>query len=42
MAEKCEKGLKYVGNDLDVWEMVQMCGKWLIYVVNGLTLWEMT
>ena len=22
MAEKCEKRLKYVGNDLDMWEMV--------------------
>ena len=27
MAQVFEKRLNYVGNDLDVWEMVQICGK---------------
>ena len=38
MAEKCEKGLKYVGNDLDMREMAYIYGKWFRYVLNGLTL----
>ena len=38
IAEKCEKGLKDVGNDLDMWEMAEIYMKWLRYVVNGLTL----
>ena len=27
MSEVFEKRLKYVGNDLDLWEMVQLCGE---------------
>ena len=29
------KGLKYVGNDVDLWEMAQICGKQLNYLTNG-------
>ena len=43
-----EKGQKYVGNDLDLWEMAQICGemtylsdKWLKNVENDLEIWEM-
>ena len=31
-----EKRLKYVGNDVDMWEMARICGKWLKYLTNGL------
>ena len=41
MAEKCEKGLKYVGNDIDMWEnglnmweMAYICGNRLNFVGN--------
>ena len=27
MAEELEKWLKYVGNDVDLWEMAQICGE---------------
>ena len=27
MAEVFQKGLKYVGNDVDLWEMAQICGE---------------
>ena len=36
-----EKGLKYVGNDVDLWEMSQM-GKCLNYLTNGLKMRKMT
>ena len=43
-----EKRLKYEGNDVDLWEMVQICGemtllfdKRLKYVKNDLEIWEM-
>ena len=36
MAEVFGKGLKYVGNDLDLWEIAKICGKWLKYLINGL------
>ena len=33
MAEVFEKRLKYMGNDLEIWEMAKMFGKWLTYMV---------
>ena len=30
-----------MGNDVFVWEMVQVFEKWLNYVENDLDLWEM-
>ena len=37
-----EKRLKYVGNDLDLWEMAQISWKWLEYLTNGINMWELT
>ena len=44
-----EKRPKYVGNDVDLWEMAQICGemtslfdKRLKNVENDLEIWEMT
>ena len=44
-----QKRLKYVRNDLDLWEMAQICGemaelfdKRLKNVENDLEIWEMT
>ena len=34
--------LKYVGNDVDLWEMAEMCRKWLKYFTCGLNMWELT
>ena len=31
-----EKRLKYVGNDVDLWEIVKICVKCLKYLINGL------
>ena len=43
-----EKRLKYVGSDLDLWEMAQICGKMtylfdkrLKNVENDIEIWEM-
>ena len=43
-----QKRLKYVGNDVDLWEMAQICGqmaelfdKCLKNVENDLEIWEM-
>ena len=43
-----QKRLKYVGNDVDLWEMAQICGeiaelfdKRLKNVENDLEIWEM-
>ena len=36
MALVFEKRLKYVGNDVDLWEIAKICGKWLKFLVNGL------
>ena len=48
MAYVFQKRLKYVGNDLDLWEMAQICGemaelfdKRLKHVKNDLEIWEM-
>ena len=41
-----EKGLKYVGNDVDLWEIPQICGEIAIFdkrlknVQNDLEIWE--
>ena len=43
-----EKRLKYVGNDVDLWEMDQICGEMTYFfhnrlknVKNDLDIWEM-
>ena len=48
MAEVFQKRLKYVGNDVDLWEMTQICGemselfdKRLKNVKIDLEIWEM-
>ena len=35
-------GLKYVGNNVDIWEMAKISGKWLKYLTNDIINWEMT
>ena len=38
-----EKRLKYVGNDVDLWEIAQKCGEMTSnYLTNGLKMWKMT
>ena len=32
------KGLKYVGNDLENFEMAEIIGKWLRYMGHGLSI----
>ena len=34
--------MKYVGNDVDLWEIAKTCLKWLQYLINGLNVWELT
>ena len=41
MALELDKGFKYVGNDVYIWEMAQVFEKRLNYVGNHLDLWEM-
>ena len=36
MTQICRKWLKYVGNDVDLWEIAKICGEWLKYLMNGL------
>ena len=36
MAEVFEKLLKYMGNDLEIWEMAKTFWKWLSYMVLAL------
>ena len=36
MAKIFDKRLKYVGNDLETWEMTNICGKWLRNRDHGL------
>ena len=33
-----EKHLKYVINDLEIWEMAELFGKWLRYMVLALSI----
>ena len=40
MAEVFEKRLKYMGNDLEIWEMAKIFGKWLTYMVVALSICE--
>ena len=35
MAEVFDEWLKYVGIDLEIWEMAKMFGKWLRYLMHG-------
>ena len=32
MVKVFEKRLKYVGNDVDLWEKAKICGEWLKYL----------
>ena len=38
MAYVFEKRLKYVGNDLEIWEMAITFAKWLRYMVLALSI----
>ena len=38
MAEVFEKRLKYMGNDLEIWEMAKIFTKWLRYMVQALSI----
>ena len=38
MAYAFDKLLKYVGNDLEIWEMAKIFGKWFRYIVHGLSI----
>ena len=40
MALVFDKRLKYVGNDLKIWEMAKMFEKWLRYMGHGLSILE--
>ena len=40
MAEVFEKRLKYMGNDLEIWEMAKIFWKWLTYMVVALSICE--
>ena len=42
MASEFNKGLKYVGNDVYIWELVWVFEKWLKYVGNDVDLWEIS
>ena len=45
-----DKRLKYLGNDIEIWEMAKIFGKWLIYIYkarlkylrNGISMLDMT
>ena len=37
MAQTFDKRLKYVGNDLEIWEMAKIFEKWLRYMGQGLS-----
>ena len=38
MAELFDKRLKYVGIDLEIWEMSKIFGKWLRYMGRGFSI----
>ena len=40
MALAFDKRLKYVRNDLEIWEISKMLGKWLRYMAHGSSIWE--
>ena len=42
MASMCGKRLKYVANEVDLWEMAKIYGKWLKNLTNGLNMCELT
>ena len=37
MTEMFDKRLKYVGNDLQIWDIAKTFVKWLRYMVQGLS-----
>ena len=41
ISKEFDKGFKYVGNNVYIWEMAQVFEKRLKYVGNDLDLWEM-
>ena len=40
MASVFDKRLKYVGNDLEIWELAKIFGKWLRYMGHGSSILE--
>ena len=42
MAQVFQKRLKYVGNDVALWEVPKRYGKGLKHLTNGLNIWELT
>ena len=42
MPRMCGKRIKYVVNDLNIFNMASMCGERLKYLRNGFTMLEMT
>ena len=38
MVQAFDKRLKYVGNDLEIWEMAKIFEKWLRYMGHGLSI----
>ena len=34
--------LKFLGIDVDLWEVAEIYGKWLEYLKSGLNMWELT
>ena len=37
-----EKRLKYVGNDLDLWEMAEICGEMALVFDKRIKMWKIT
>ena len=37
-----EETVKYVENDVDLWEIAKIYGKWLKYLTSGLNMRELT
>ena len=42
MSQEFDKGLKYVGNDVYIWELAYMFEKRPKYLGNDVDLWEMS
>ena len=42
MAYEIDKRFKYMGNDVDLFEIAKINRKWLKYLTNVLNMWELT
>ena len=38
MAKAFDKGLTFVGTDLEIWKMVKIFGKWIRCILQGLSI----